>query len=100
MKCSFDAANAKFVCDLESNAMLVEKEEIESICAYPPDGLIVSVKPTDLILVRNWKVISYISDPAPGNIFKHYQSVLPFFNIDECPFVVTSGDVGYNLVNV
>ena len=101
MKCSFDSLAAKFVCkDPESNAMLIKNEYVKSICAFPPDGMIMHVSPTDLIVTRNWKVTKYIADPNSGNAFKFWLSILPVYDIDECPFVVSSGEVSFNLTNV
>ena len=101
MKCTFDAVNAKFVCkNPETHAMLFKNEYINSVCAFPPDGLLVSASGTDLIVVRNWKVTTYIQDLNFGNDQKEWQAMLPFFDIDKFPFIVSSGYVNYNFINV
>ena len=101
MKCRFDTLEGKFVCkNPQADAMLIKNERVESICAFAPDGLILSASPADLLVVRDYKVIHYVSDPDRGNIVKHWQAILPFFDIDECPFILSSGSASYNLVNV
>ena len=80
--------------------MLIKNESVNAICAFPPDGMILSVNPLDLIVTRDWKVTHYISDPDSGNDMKRWQAILPFFDFNECPFVVSSGEASYNLINV
>ena len=71
-----------------------------SICAFPPDGLLVAFGPADFMVVRNWNVTNIISDPVVGNRSKFFQAIPPFFDINNYPFVVSSGLVTYNLINV
>jgi len=80
--------------------MFIEEEKVNSICAFPPDGLLLSVDPANFLVVRNWEVIHFIKDPVQGNRSKNWQTMVPFFDIDEYPFCVSSGLVSYSLVNV
>ena len=62
--------------------------------------MIVFVDYTDLIVVQNWKVTNYIADPVSGNRNKKWLSTLPCFDNEKLPFIVSSGGVSYNLVNI
>ena len=46
------------------------------------------------------EVDGFVVDPIEKNVFKHYQQPLPFFDIEDYPFVMTSGNISYNSINV
>ena len=53
-----------------------------------------------LVILHDWKVIHYISDPSVGNGEKYWHWTLPGFTNTDFPFVLTSGKECYSLVNV
>jgi len=79
--------------------MLIKNEYVKAVYAFSLNGLIVTLR-IDLLILRNWTVIQYIKDPVPANIEKCWLSIPPFFDTDEFPFIITSGRVSYNLVNL
>ena len=103
MKAEFDTATAKFNCKNPlTNSMFFKNEWLESVVAFPPNGLVVftAKNPTDVIILRDWKVTTYIAEPVPGNKSKYYQALFPGFDLETCPYVVTSGGTTYNSINI
>ena len=65
--------------------MLFKNEAVESVVAFPPNGMVVFTarQPTDLIILRDMKVTHYVADPIPGNKSKYWQSLLPLATLAE-----------------
>ena len=72
----------------------------EGLCEFPPNGIILNNFPTELIILRDWKVTNVISDPVSGNSRKCWLETLPCFDYDKCPFLIASGNLTYNIVNL
>ena len=62
--------------------------------------MILSLLPTDLVIIHNWEVVSVIYKIQPGNITKHWFAPLPDFDIETYPFLVCSGRENFMLINV
>ena len=73
---------------------------LEGVCAFPPDGILAFTYPCNFLVLRNWKVTNKIIDPVPGNARKFWLKPLPNFDIEHCPFIISSGNATYNIVNV
>ena len=54
----------------------------------------------DLLIIQDWKVISQIIDPEYSNTQKYWIEALPGFDENEFPFVVCSGWLTFNIINV
>ena len=52
------------------------------------------------MVIDDWTVLHTIVDPVPGNNTKDWLSLLPSFDVETFPFVVSSGKNTFNLVNV
>ena len=79
--------------------MLIIGGEIRSFCALSGKNLIVPLKDTDEILVtKNWKVINKVQVSNQVALGQHL--LLPGFDIEEFPFVVTYANNSYDLINV
>ena len=112
IRCKFDSTTGKFVYDYKATACYIQHEAVQSLGAFPPDGWLVGVQPKDMLIIRNYKLvykddiikpenkIGYVFDPINNNKLKYWQEPLPFFDIDEYPFVMTSGNVSYNSINI
>ena len=53
---------------------------------------------SDSVIVQDWNVRKRIEDVGGGT--KFFTELMPFFNIDNFPFVIQKGMNGINLVNV
>ena len=80
--------------------MLIYNEYVNSICEFVENQFLISVLPTDLLVVSGWTVLHTVVDPVPGNIEKFWLSPPPQFDLENFPFVVSSGQISFNLVNV
>ena len=57
---------ARFICnEPQANSMVLKNEYVVAVCAFPPDGLLISLYGADLIVMKNWKFLHYITDPYP-----------------------------------
>ena len=56
--------------------------------------------PKDLMIIDDWTVLHTIVDPVSGNTEKFWLSPLPSFDLQTFPFVVSSGNNTFNVVNV
>ena len=69
-------------------------------CYKIPDKMIISIYPTDLIIVEDWVDAKLIVRNSAGNIWKHFFLPIPDFNEETFPFLVCSGRENFNLINV
>ena len=79
VKCkAIDLTSLKFVCDdYFTQSMLIRDEYVWSICEFSENQFLISVAPTDLLVVSGWTVLHTVVDPVPGNIEKFWLSPLP-----------------------
>ena len=62
--------------------------------------MLVSVHPTDILLVQDWKMVKRIKDPNTHNKEKDWLALIPGFDENDFPFVITSGFETFNIVNI
>lgn len=62
--------------------------------------MIVHVSSRDLMILHDWKVVRQIHDPVYGNTLKFWIEPMPGFDLKEFPFVVCSGWMTFNIINV
>ena len=62
--------------------------------------MIISIYPTDILIVHDWKIKKIIYKIEPGNFNKHWLRPLPDFDLDKYPFLISSGREFYSLINV
>ena len=79
---------------------MLHNEDIESMYEYSPGKLILSLYPSDLMIVERWKTTRRIPALVKGNIEKFYIRPHPDFDESSFPFLVCSGFQYYMLVNV
>ena len=53
-----------------------------------------------MLIVQDWQVKHFIEDPNAGNIEKRWVGMLPGFDEESFPILITAGWEGYNIVNV
>ena len=53
-----------------------------------------------MLLIDGWQAVHRLEDADPGNFEKYWQCKLPHFDLDTFPFLVTSGQQSFNLINV
>ena len=80
--------------------MLIRHEYVDSSCEFVENKFIITVAPTDLLIVSGWNVLHTVVDPVPGNVDKFWLSPLPKFDMEYFPFVISSGKMTFNLINV
>ena len=101
MRWKFDAAKLKVgPCDMKTQSLLFKTEAIQGACEYAKNQFIFYGRQEHLFLVKDWEVTRRINDPDSKNINKYSLSPLEGFDLDTFPFVVTSGESTFNLVNV
>ena len=102
MKVSMDSDTLKLTCDYTTDSILLKHSYAWSCTEYAPNSLILFSDDggDQLILIRDWKVIKVIMDPIAGNGNKNDIRCLPNFDLNKFPFMVCSGKLNYNLVNV
>ena len=92
--------NTFFATNKKEQSMLIKNEKVESIHEYAEAKLILSLYPTDLLLISNWVATSVVYKVAPGNLLKHWIRPIPGFDEEHYPFLVCSGRESLNLINV
>ena len=91
----------EFVCkNQKENSIMLLSEESRSVHEYAENKIIISLYPTDLLIVHNWVAVRRIIDTNPGNSQKFWIQQMPIFNEDTFPFLVCSGKETLNLINV
>ena len=53
-----------------------------------------------LLVFYDWQIVHKIADNEAGNIEKNWLSPIPGFSVSYFPFVVSSGNEYYSLINV
>ena len=82
-----------------SNSMFIDGGDVRSFCAFSGKNLIVPLKESDEILItKNWKVTQKVHVSSKLTLGHHL--LLPGFDIEEFPFLVTYADGSYDLINV
>ena len=67
---------------------------------YARNKIVVSLHPTDLLMIENWKPVKVIFRMMPNNHSKCYLAPFPNFDMKDFPFLVCSGSESYSLINV
>ena len=98
-KCTFDEEEVKFEYIDPENRYIFKNSMVEGLCEFP-NGVILDNFPDELIIMRDWKITNIIVDPASGNSRKMWLELLPNFHNDKCPYVIVSGNLTYNIVNL
>lgn len=101
MRWKFDAERLQVgPVDMKTNSILFKTEAIQGVCEYAPNKFIFYGRQEHLFLVDNWRVTKRINDPDSKNINKYSINMFEGFNLEAFPFIVTSGESTFNLVNV
>ena len=98
----YDLDECKFKCsDYAANSILMKNEYVQSCTEFAPNNIIVFADLSQCLMVlKDWKVVHELSQMDPGNTEKFWQAPVPGFDVDDFPFVLCSGKVSYNLVNI
>ena len=99
-KCGINLDELTFECNYPANSILLNNEYVSSICEYAQDSLLVFCNPVDCLVVVDWNPVRRIVETEPGNVDKNWQQVIPSFDQDESPFIITSGRQKYSVLNV
>ena len=80
--------------------MFIENEYFISACEYDEGSFVVQVADTDILLVENWIVQKVIAETDAGNTMKYWFKPIPHFHPVHFPFIVCSGKIAFNLINL
>ena len=80
--------------------MLLKNEGVYSILEFAANRMIISVQLTDFLIAHDWQVVNCISDRNLGNTQKCWMALLPGFDQETFPFIISSGFESFNLINV
>ena len=80
--------------------MLLKNEGVYSILEFAVNRMIISVQLTDLLIAHDWQVVNSIRDGNLGNTQKCWMALLPGFDRETFPFIISSGLETFNLINV
>ena len=101
IKADLNKDTLTFECkDYEKNSILLTNEYIVSAFEFGEGSLVIHVAETDVLLVKEWKVVKVIKEKDPANVSKYWFQPLPFFHPEEFPFIVCSGTKSFNLINL
>lgn len=103
VKCRFDFEKPEITCEtLKSQSILLRNSGtgVQSLVEFDKNRLVVSLHPKTILLIDNWQLVGNIIDPDPANWDKCWLAPLPDFNFYTFPFVILSGRISYNLLNV
>ena len=82
------------------DAMLIGHNQVQSICEYEENRMVITLKPHDVLLTDNWVVLKRIEDLKEGNTQKNWIGILPGYHRERFPFVVCQGRETFELINV
>lgn len=86
--------------DSKKQSIFFKVEAIQGFCEYAPNRMCFYGRQEHLFIVHDWKVVRRINDANLQNINKYSINTFPGFDEEEFPFLATSGESTYNLVNV
>ena len=86
--------------NLETESMMFMNEACHAICEYKPNKMVIHATLTHLFIVNDWKVLHRIDDGDSKNREKHFISPIPNFDEVKFPFIITSGESSFNILNV
>ena len=82
-----------------SSSMLIIDHKVHSVCETPDGNLFIKLQADEMLLfVKNWQVINKIQVKQNFSLEKNL--VLPSFDIESFPFVLSYGRDSYDLVNL
>lgn len=80
--------------------MLIKDDKVEAIFEYDTRKMVLSVYPTDILVVHDMKLIKVIKKISPGNFNKHWLLPLPNSDSKSGPVLVCSGRESFTLINL
>ena len=91
----------KFECDYTNSSILCKNEYVQACTEFGPKRLCIFADLSQyLLIVQDWKIIHEIVETDPGNTEKFWQFPLPGFDMEDFPFLISSGKESYNIINV
>ena len=99
----FDSTEKKFFYEdkkIAKNSLLLRNEIVNATFEYERGKMIVSLAPTDLLIVEDWNPVKRVMRNSERNINKFCFTPLPGFNAKTYPFIVCSGFEHISLINV
>ena len=86
--------------DSKKEAIWFKTEAIQGLVEFAPNKLCFYGRQAHLFIVEDWKVMKKIDDPDGKNINKYSFQVFPGFDLKNFPFIVSSGESSFNIINV
>ena len=86
--------------DAKKQSIHFKVEAIQGFTEFAPNKMCFYGRQEHLFIVHDWKVVRRINDPDQKNINKYSLNPFPGFDLDSMPFLVSSGESTFNLINV
>ena len=80
--------------------MWCHNDMVQTVYEYASNKVILSLDPTDMLIIDRWKPVRIIPNIFCGNIEKFFISPHPEFNEYEFPFLICSGFDFFVLINI
>ena len=103
IRLNYSPSEHRFLLDekkMIKNSLHLKQEVVYATFEYERDKMIVSLAPTDLLIVQNWSPVKRVMRNSENNINKFCFMPLPGFNIKSYPFIICSGFEHISLINV
>ena len=101
MRWNFDGDRMKIApANMKTQSILFKVEAIQGVCEYAKNEFVFYGRQEHLFIVKNWEVSRRINDNDSKNINKYSINMFHGFDLNDFPFIVTSGESTFNIVNV
>ena len=85
---------------MKTESILFKVEAIQGVCEFAKNQFVFYGRQEHLFIVKDWKVVKRINDSDSKNINKYSINMFHGFDINNFPFIVTSGESTFNILNV
>lgn len=97
-KGKFDRHFTQWQKDYEKG-FIIENERVDYAAQCDETTVMVMLKPSDILVISNWRYIQRIIDPQSGNEFKRFMSPLPGTDLRRLPFLLVTGKESLNMIS-
>ena len=99
LKGGLNVKGRKVTC-IMADKLLQTNETINYVMEYAPNKFVAHALPASILVVYKQKVIRRIDDPNLKNSEKNLLMLIPDFNEEKFPFILSTGNETLNLVNL
>ena len=101
LRCQYNSIREKLEApNYETETLLVESQYINQVLEFAKNRMLIVLDMTQLLVVHNWRIVHSFEDPSLQGRRGLWMCPMPYFNIDNFPFIVSSGRESINIINV